>query len=234
MQSSSAARAVVLAATIATTLVYFPNYLTPDAIAQSVGAQTPLPSPEFTTLIATTPLQQSEPAIPTPPKQPSIATNTATTITKAVSASVASTGNTSLEQLVIPSINLDDPIVPVGVDSTGAMAVPNGKTDEVGWWDGGPQPGDVGSAVLDAHIFAAFKNLNEVQVGDSIYVTENGQSFHFVVTAVKLYALSDITSQDLFVQTSDRDLNLITCAGKLTPDRSTYDHRLVVYSTLVS
>jgi LPXTG-site transpeptidase (sortase) family protein len=223
MQSSSAARAVFLAATIAVTLVYFPAYLTPDALAQSVG----FPSPVLTNVPDANQFDQST---TTPP---AFQTNYVATSTPKISEPVqTNVQQQNGERLVIPSINLNDPIIPVGTDATGAMAVPNGETSEVGWYDDGPQPGQAGSAVLDAHVFAAFKNLNEVKVGDSIYINENGESLHFVVTKVETFALSQITSQDLFVQTNDRDLNLITCAGNLTPDHSTYDHRLVVYSTL--
>jgi|GEM_PF-1121795 LPXTG-site transpeptidase (sortase) family protein len=224
MQSSSAARAVLFAATIAVTIVYFPVYLTPDALAQSVGLASPVLTMSFEAI------QFDQPATP-PASEP----NHVATSTQQVSAPTqAIVQQQSAERLVIPSINLSDPVIPVGTDATGAMAVPNGKTSDAGWYDGGPQPGEVGSAVLDAHVFAAFKNLNEVKVGDSIFVEENGESLRFVVTKVETFALSQITSQDLFTPTSDRDLNLITCAGKLTPDRSTYDHRLVVYSALAS
>ncbi len=114
------------------------------------------------------------------------------------------------------------------------MAVPSGSSNNVGWYDGGPMPGEAGSAVLDAHVFAAFSKLKYVSVGDSIYVNEYGKQLRFVVAAVKTYALSEITSNDLFTPTSDHDLNLITCAGNLTADHSTYDHRIVVYATLAS
>jgi sortase A len=135
--------------------------------------------------------------------------------------------------LTIPSINLNDAIIPVGLTDAGAMAVPSGSTSNVGWYEGGVIPGDVGSAVLDAHVFAAFSKLNEVKVGDSIYVTDaQGDTLRFIVNKVETYALADLTSQMLFVPTSDHDLNLITCAGQLTPDHSTYDHRLVIYTTL--
>lgn len=221
MQSSSKALAACAVALIG---AYFPIFLTPDALAQTV-----LPTPVMTqfalTQATTTPLTSTQAIVAATPKEVTAAP--AKTAPTAVS-------NTSSEQLVIPSIKVNDPIVPVGVDSTGAMAVPSGNTNEVGWYDGGPQPGQPGSAVLDAHIFAAFSKLNQVQVGDDVYVKENGQTLTFVVTKVQLFALSQITSQDLFVPTTDRDLNLITCAGKLTPDHSTYDHRLVVYTILVS
>lgn len=230
MQSSSAARVAVVAAIAAVVLSYSPIYLTPDALAQTVAT---LPSPALsseavpaTGSIVTGTLSGTVVA-PSSAKTPAIKA--------AVLVTAATNSSTTYPRLIIPSINLNDPIVSVGVDATGAMAVPNGKTNEVGWYDGGPRPGQPGSAVLDAHVFAAFTKLDELKAGEDIYIEESAtQTLHFVVTKTEDFPLSQITSQDLFVPTTDRDLNLITCAGQLTPDHSTYDHRFVVYSTLVN
>lgn len=223
MRSSSTAQLVGAAAIVALVLSYSPKYLTPDVLAQSVAL--PLPALGFSlsgTFSATV-----------------VATSTTAKIASAQATNVvptaASSQKTTYPRLVVPSLDLDDPIVPVGITSSGAMAVPSGKTDQVGWYDGGPQPGGVGSAVLDAHVFAAFSKLNQLQVGESIYVEMSPtQTLQFLVTKTQLFALSQITPQDLFISTNDRDLNLITCAGKLIDNDTTYDHRFVVYTTLVN
>lgn len=133
-------------------------------------------------------------------------------------------------RLIVPSIGLDTSIVGVGVNAAGEMAVPSGNTDNVGWYKYGPKPGQVGSSVLDAHVFAAFEDLRHLKVGsDIIVVTESGQRLRFVVQQSTVYKLSDITSSMLFGRKNDRWLNLITCAGK--PVGNTYSHRLIVYST---
>jgi LPXTG-site transpeptidase (sortase) family protein len=137
--------------------------------------------------------------------------------------------------LSIPSSSIQAPIVPVGVNAKGEMAVPNGSTNNVGWYKDGVVPGGVGSAVLDAHVFAAFENLHTVVAGDSVYVRmSDGSTLHFVVRSTKLALLTELTPDMLFQQTDGRHLNLITCAGKLTPDHSTYDHRFIVYTELVN
>lgn len=111
--------------------------------------------------------------------------------------------------------------------------MPNGSTSDIGWFSGGVIPGTVGTAVMDAHVFAGFSMLRVLKVGDDIYVTDaNGQQVHFVVMATKTYALSELTPDMLFEETTGRHLNLITCAGSLTPDHTTYDHRLIVYAEL--
>lgn len=137
-------------------------------------------------------------------------------------------------RLIIPSIKLDDTVVDVGVNKKGEMDVPNGNTKNIGWYKDGTTPTDTGTAVFDAHVFAAFSKLRYVKVGGSIYVvTENGKKLHFVVTESMVYKLADLSSNTLFGSRGYAQLNLITCAGKLTPDHSTYDHRLVVFTKYV-
>lgn len=180
--------------------------------------------------LATPKTLASETPLPTTQTEP--ATSTPVVATEHVAVQLAPA---TPVRLTIPSINLDDAIIPVGLTAGGAMAVPSGSTSNVGWYEDGILPGNAGSAVLDAHVFAAFAKLNEVAVGDSIYITDvQGAERRFIVTKVETYALADLTSQMLFAPTNDDDLNLITCAGQLTPDHSTYDHRLVIYTTLAS
>jgi LPXTG-site transpeptidase (sortase) family protein len=139
------------------------------------------------------------------------------------------------ERLAIPAIALSDQIVQVGVTQGGDMAVPAGTTKDVGWYEYGTVPGDTGNAVIDAHVFAAFSKLAKLKTGNDIFVqTTAGKTLHFVVTDVETYPLASVPVDALFGRTDGSHLNLITCAGNLTSDRSTYDHRLIVYTTLVN
>ncbi len=148
-------------------------------------------------------------------------------------ASAARTSQTPAA-LAIPSIGLGSPIVPMGLTQEGDLDVPDGTTNNVGWYAKGTVPGEMGSAVLDAHVYAAFSNLDEVRKGDIIYIAmKDGATREFKVTGSKVFKLSELSSEELFNQKGGRYLHLITCAGELTPDKSTYTHRLVVYAELV-
>ena len=57
------------------------------------------------------------------------------------------------------AIGLDASIVGVGLNEKGEMAVPSGESNNVGWYESGTVPGNYGSAVFDAHVFAAFSQL---------------------------------------------------------------------------
>lgn len=148
----------------------------------------------------------------------------------AVAASVQpSTGPLSPTRLSIPSIGFNNPIVKVGVNGAGEMDVPSGSTNNVGWYKNGTFPGEIGSAVIGAHVFAAFEKLDQVKPGSEVTVTmSDGSKKKFVVESATVYKLSDMSAEHLFNQGGARRLKLITCAGSLTADGSTYTHRLVV------
>lgn len=138
-------------------------------------------------------------------------------------------------RLIIPAIGLSAPVEAVGLNSDGEMAVPDGNTSEVGWYKYGTIPGNVGSAVIDAHVFAAFQKLDALKAGSEVYVENaDGKRLKFVVNNLQVYKLGELTSGMLFGKRDARRLNLITCAGEPTADGSTYTHRLVVYTTLVA
>jgi len=73
-------------------------------------------------------------------------------------------------RLKFPSINVDAAIQYVGVTSKGEMGVPSNDND-VGWFEIGSRPGQVGSAVIAGHFdgkngeAAVFFNLYKLKRG---------------------------------------------------------------------
>ncbi len=134
----------------------------------------------------------------------------------------------------IPSVGIDSPIAGMGVNKKGEMDVPDGTSNTVGWYKYGTIPGEIGSAVLDAHVYAAFSKLKKVTVGSDIYVTSGTKTLHFIVTEIETYALKNVSPELLFNRRDSRRLNLITCAGTYIPSLGTYNKRLVVYAELAA
>jgi len=137
--------------------------------------------------------------------------------------------------IMAPSINLFSPIQNVGVNEKGEMDVPEGNTNNVGWYENGAVPGNYGTAVLDAHVFAAFKNLSQVKAGEYIYIfMSSGRILSFMVKESNFYSISALSPQTLFEPyNTAKKLNLITCAGNFNYRLGTYDHRLIVTAELV-
>lgn len=137
-------------------------------------------------------------------------------------------------RLIVPSIGLDAPIENVGKNKEGEMAVPDGSGDTVGWYEDGTTPGEHGSAVLAAHVYAAFSELNRLEPGADIFlVRKDGETLHFVAEESKLTWLQEVSGYFLFERSDSARLNLITCAGKFNRRTDTYEKRLIVYAKLV-
>jgi len=140
--------------------------------------------------------------------------------------------------LSIPRLNVSTQVEWVGQDAEGRMDVP--KLDEnVAWYERGPQPGEIGSAVIAGHYDAkdggpaVFYNLNQLKVGDEIVVTGNNQEkLTFVVTRLATYKDANFPLEEVFAMTDGRRLNLITCGGQFDQVTQNYSDRLVAYSEL--
>ncbi len=139
--------------------------------------------------------------------------------------------------LAIPKINLADvPIEFVGKDSLGRMDIPKNVMDTA-WYKLGFKPGEKGSAVIDGHLDtvtgapAVFYNLNQLQKGDEISVTDNnGKKYKFAVEKIATYDFDKLPLQEIFASQDKSRLNLITCNGSWDNASRNYSKRMVVYA----
>lgn len=140
-------------------------------------------------------------------------------------------------RLLIPNLEIDAPVIRVGVTDDGVMESPEGR-DDTGWYERGARPGDVGSAVIAGHSGyrtgrAVFDDLERLQAGDVIYVVDDsGERIEFRVRESRLYA-PDEAPTEVFVSDGGRHLNLITCTGAWDSSAGTHTQRLVVFTDAV-
>ena len=146
--------------------------------------------------------------------------------------------NKTLEaHLRIPQIGVDAPIKDMGLTSQGAMAVPSNSVD-VGWFSLGTRPGDIGSAVIGAHVRWAsapgvFAHLNLLKKGDILSVVDaTGGVVFFIVRDIRTFDATD-TDSGIFDSKNGAHLNLITCSGAWIPSAKTYAKRLVIFTDAV-
>ena len=136
----------------------------------------------------------------------------------------------------IPNIGVDADIEPVGKLEGGKMGVPFIPMN-AGWYQHGPRPGELGSAVLDGHVNwfggvnAVFADLHAVQVGDRIIITDDKEVARtFVVERTERYRPMD-DAREVFKSQDDLvRLNLITCDGPWDEVMKTHSFRLVVFA----
>ena len=143
------------------------------------------------------------------------------------------------DQLSIPAINVDAKVEHVGQLPNGQMDVPKDDRN-VGWYQLGAKPGEIGNAVLAGHVDnktgpSVFFHLDDLEHGDMVTVTdENGRAYDFEVQKVESYPRNQAPLEKVFGTSSKSGLNLITCTGTFDRDAGTHEERMVVYTTLQS
>jgi sortase A len=133
----------------------------------------------------------------------------------------------------IPSIGTHAQIVPLGEDDDGAMAAPS-DPDTVGWYQLGVGIGTPGNALLDGHVdwggrLRVFGLLRRLQTGDTFSITDaDGDVLRYSVTWTRIYEADTAPLDEIFQQTSDEEVTLITCGGAFDPAIHMYVSRWIV------
>ena len=135
----------------------------------------------------------------------------------------------------IPSIGVDAPLISLGLDSTGALEVPD-RFDLAGWWAGGARPGERGPAVIVGHVDsrtgpAVFFRLRDLRRGDAVVVRRHdGTSVRFIVRSSERYAKDRFPTARVYGATRAPELRLITCSGTFDRSSGHYLDNTVVYA----
>ena len=141
--------------------------------------------------------------------------------------------------LSIPAIGLRVAVSQLGLNSDGTVQVPT-DFQEPGWFDLGPSPGQVGSAVILGHVDsyqgpAVFFQLGSLQAGDSVEVgLADGAVAHFVVTNMAEYSKTTFPDQEVYGSHGYAALQLVTCGGTFDYQTGHYLSNVVAYTSLVS
>jgi sortase A len=145
----------------------------------------------------------------------------------------------SPSRLEIPRLDVDAHVQHVGYTDDGRMDEPD-EFEDVAWFQYGFFPGAPGNSVIAGHLdsdtgAAVFAGLYLMEPGDEISVTgEDGEELTFVVTDVERVLAEEAPLDRIFGPSDTPKLNLITCEGHFDPDEEDYDHRLIVYTELVT
>ena len=139
----------------------------------------------------------------------------------------------------IPAIVVSSPLVPLGLNPDGTMQVP-GDFQVAGWFTGGPQPGQLGPAVIAGHVDsrtgpAVFYRLRDLRPGDQIRVVRADRLVvRFEVESLASYSKQALPDEAVYGATTAPALRLITCAGTFDRARHSYRDNLVVSAVRVA
>jgi sortase (surface protein transpeptidase) len=141
-------------------------------------------------------------------------------------------------RLRIPAIEVDSTLVDLGLAPDGTLQVPvDGSA--AGWFTGSPEPGQVGPAVLAAHVDwnhrpGVFYHLRDLRRGDGVAVERaDGTTARFAVLEVEQYPKDAFPTERVYGDIDHAGLRLITCGGAFDRAARSYRDNVVVYAGLV-
>ncbi|WP_443068451.1 class F sortase [Streptomyces sp. NBC_01352] len=141
-------------------------------------------------------------------------------------------------RLAIPYLKVDAPVMALRLDRERRLpAPPDDRPNLVGWYDGGPTPGEQGTAVAVGHLDtdtgpAVFAGLTELKPGRTVEIRRaDGRTAVYTVDAIKKYEKKDFPDREVYGARGRPELRLITCGG--TYDRRNgYSGNVVVFAHL--
>jgi LPXTG-site transpeptidase (sortase) family protein len=159
------------------------------------------------------------------------------TVMKRVVATPAAVKVFTPARLVIPKIDVDNPVVPVWTEADGKMEAPK-TADDVGWWAG--RKAGKGNLLLDGHHDwngreGSFYRLPELKKGDEIIVEGKTPDERLTYRIVWLKNFDrNIDATDLLGNKGRPQIaTLITCGGTFDTIARTHRERVVARAELV-
>ena len=108
---------------------------------------------------------------------------------------------------------------------------------DVGWYEGGPKPGEQGAAVLTGHVSGptkrgVFQGITSLVPGDKVSITRGDDSvLTYTVQEVKSYD-NDKVDMDRIMRADQQALHIITSAGRFNIRTNQYEPRIAVFAVL--
>lgn len=145
--------------------------------------------------------------------------------------------------LAVPAIGVESAIQPLGLNDDGSLEVPapGPLYDQAGWYTGSPRPGEIGPAVVLGHVTgngglpSVFYRLHELRAGQTVTIDrDDGTQARFEVYRVEQYPKDSFPTADVYGDTSEAELRLITCAGVWDTVVGSHRDNTVVYARFVS
>ncbi|MCL6738215.1 class F sortase [Streptomyces neyagawaensis] len=144
-----------------------------------------------------------------------------------------------VERVRIPSIQVDAPVVPVGLDAQGWVDAPPAEDPNLaGWFTGAPSPGEKGTAVVVGHVDnnqgpAVFYGLGALKKGSRVEVQRgDAKTAVFEIYGIEVFAKNNFPGDRVYGNSGIPELRVITCGGGFSKQNG-YDGNVVVFARLV-
>lgn len=149
-------------------------------------------------------------------------------------------GPSTPTRIRIPSVRLDAPVTPLGLDADGHLQAPPAEERNLaGWYRGGASPGQRGTAILAGHVDnksgpAVFYHLGALHRGDRIEIARaDGATAVYQLYAIEVHDRKDFPDERVYRQAADAQLRVITCGGAYSAEHG-YEGNVVAYGFLAA
>lgn len=144
-----------------------------------------------------------------------------------------------VERVRIPSIQVDAPVVPVGLDPQGWVDAPPAQDPNLaGWFTGAVSPGERGTAVIVGHVDndrgpAVFYGLGALKKGGRVEIRRgDAKTAVFEIYGIEVFEKNNFPGDRVYGNSGIPELRVITCGGGFSQQNG-YDGNVVVFARLV-
>lgn len=144
------------------------------------------------------------------------------------------------DRIRIPTIHVDAPVMPVGLDANGwVSAPPPDNPNLAGWFTGAVSPGEKGTAVIVGHVDntkgpAVFYGLGALKKGNRVEVLrKDGKTVVFEIYGIEVFEKNTFPGDRVYGSKGTPELRVITCGGPFSK-RTGYQGNVVVFARLVA
>ncbi|MFJ2017684.1 MULTISPECIES: class F sortase [Streptomyces] len=175
----------------------------------------------------------------TGPPQPASAAAPGTSASVGPAGTPGALPYSTVSRIRIPAIQVDAPVVPVGLDANGWVnAPPPDDPNLAGWFTGAVSPGEKGTSVIVGHVDnqvgpAVFYGLGAVRQGSRIEVRrQDGRTAVFQVYGNEVFDKAKFPGDRVYGNKGAPELRIITCGGGFSEEHG-YQGNVVVFARLV-
>ncbi|CCK25782.1 secreted protein [Streptomyces davaonensis JCM 4913] len=143
------------------------------------------------------------------------------------------------DRVRIPAIQVDAPMMPVGLDANGWVDAPPPEDPNLaGWFTGAVSPGEKGTAVVVGHVDnsqgpAVFYGLGALKKGNRVEVArKDGKTAVFEIYGIEVFEKNDFPGDRVYASKGTAELRVITCGGGFSK-QSGYAGNVVTFARLV-
>ncbi|GAA2773982.1 MULTISPECIES: class F sortase [Streptomyces] len=142
------------------------------------------------------------------------------------------------DRVRIPAIQVDAPVMPVGLDAEGWVDAPPPEDPNLaGWFTGAVTPGEKGTAVVVGHVDnaqgpAVFYGLGAMKKGNRVEIQrKDGRTAVFEVYGIEVFAKNAFPGNRVYSSKGTAELRVITCGGGFSQQNG-YDGNVVAFARL--